>query len=182
MAQQLKNPSIVQRRQETQVQSLGLEDPLEKEVATHSRILAWEIPCIEEPGRLQSTGSQKSWTKLSTKNKSPSGRPSEVNQNLSSCLVFSFSQFPSILVMHSPAPFTLNFLLGRIHPTHFWGSALSDCKVWGMWPTAGLQAQSISGLFTCHNLSAYDFMWFCEPPRAFSKLFLLFFLFFSSLS
>ena len=40
--------------QETWVSSLGQEDPLEKEMATHSSILAWEIPWIEEPGRLQS--------------------------------------------------------------------------------------------------------------------------------
>ena len=40
--------------QETQVQSLGWEDPLEKEMATHSSILAWRIPWTEEPGRLQS--------------------------------------------------------------------------------------------------------------------------------
>ena len=39
--------------QETQVQSLGGEDPLEKEMATHSNILVWEIPRTEEPGRLQ---------------------------------------------------------------------------------------------------------------------------------
>ena len=45
--------------QETQVQSLGQEDPLEKEMATHSSILAWRIPWMEEPGRLQSTGSQR---------------------------------------------------------------------------------------------------------------------------
>ena len=44
--------------QETQVQSLGLEDPLEEEMATHSSILAWENPGIEEPGMLQSIGSQ----------------------------------------------------------------------------------------------------------------------------
>ena len=44
--------------QETQVQSLGQEDPLEKEMATHSSILAWEIPQIEEPGRLQCMGLQ----------------------------------------------------------------------------------------------------------------------------
>ena len=42
---------------ETQVQSLGQEDPLEKEMATHSRILAWKIPWMEEPGGLQSMGS-----------------------------------------------------------------------------------------------------------------------------
>ena len=40
--------------QETQVQSLGWEDPLEKEMTTHSRILAWKIPWTEEPGGLQS--------------------------------------------------------------------------------------------------------------------------------
>ena len=49
--------------QETRVQSLGREDPLEKEMATHSSILAWKIPQTEDPGRLQSMGSQ-SWTRL----------------------------------------------------------------------------------------------------------------------
>ena len=44
---------------ETWVQSLGREDPLEKEMATHSNILAWRIPWTEEPGGLQSTGSQR---------------------------------------------------------------------------------------------------------------------------
>ena len=45
--------------QETWVQSLGQEDPLEKEMATHSSILAWKIPWIEDPGRIQSMGSQR---------------------------------------------------------------------------------------------------------------------------
>ena len=44
------------RVQETWVQSLGQEDPLEKEMSTHSSILAWRIPWIEEAGRLQSMG------------------------------------------------------------------------------------------------------------------------------
>ena len=44
--------------QETQVQSLGWEDPLEKEMATHCSILAWKIPWTEEPKGLQSMGSQ----------------------------------------------------------------------------------------------------------------------------
>ena len=44
---------------ETWVQSLDWEDPLEREMATHSSILAWKIPWMEEPGRLQSTGSQR---------------------------------------------------------------------------------------------------------------------------
>ena len=45
--------------QETWVQSLGLEDPLEKEMATHSSTLAWKTPWTEEPGKLQSMGLQR---------------------------------------------------------------------------------------------------------------------------
>ena len=52
----VKNPPA---KQETQGQSLGWDDPLEKEVATHSSILAWKIPWTEESGGLQSTGLQK---------------------------------------------------------------------------------------------------------------------------
>ena len=56
MAQMAKRlPTI----RETRVQSLGRGDPLEKEMATHSSILVWKIPWIEEPGRLQSMGSQR---------------------------------------------------------------------------------------------------------------------------
>ena len=47
---------------ETQIWSLGWEDALEKELATHASMLAWEIPWTEEPGRLKSMGSQKSQT------------------------------------------------------------------------------------------------------------------------
>ena len=53
--------------QETQVQSLGGEDPLEKEMATHSSILAWEIPWTEEPGRLYVHGVAKKLDVTSTK-------------------------------------------------------------------------------------------------------------------
>ena len=49
-------------KQEMQVQSLGQEDTLNKAMATHSSVLAWEIPWTEEPGGLQSTGLQKGWT------------------------------------------------------------------------------------------------------------------------
>ena len=45
--------------QETRVQSLGQEDPVENEMATHSNVLAWRIPWTEEPGGLQSMGSQR---------------------------------------------------------------------------------------------------------------------------
>ena len=51
--------------QEVQVQSLGLEDPLEKEMAPHSTILAWEIPWTEDPSGLQSLWLQKSQSHLS---------------------------------------------------------------------------------------------------------------------
>ena len=56
MAQQVKNPPATQ---ETWVQSLSWEDPLEKEIATHSRILAWKTRWAEEFGGLQSKGSQR---------------------------------------------------------------------------------------------------------------------------
>ena len=63
VAQMVKKKSLP-AMQETRVQSLGWEDPLEKEMATHSSILVWKIPWTEEPGGLQSMGSQ-SWTQLS---------------------------------------------------------------------------------------------------------------------
>ena len=56
MAQRLKHMPAMQ---DTWVQTLSLEDPLEKEMATHSSILAWRIPWTEESGGLQSTGSQR---------------------------------------------------------------------------------------------------------------------------
>ena len=56
VAQMVKNLPVMQ---ETWVQSLGWEDPLEKIMATHSSILAWRIPWTEEPGRLQSMGLQR---------------------------------------------------------------------------------------------------------------------------
>ena len=57
IAQSVKNLPAMQ---ETWVRFLGQEDPLEKEMATHSSILAWRIPWTEHPGRLQSMGSQES--------------------------------------------------------------------------------------------------------------------------
>ena len=58
----IKNLSAMQ---DMWVLSLGWEDPLEEEMATHSSFLAWEIPWTEDPGLLQSMGSQKSLTQLS---------------------------------------------------------------------------------------------------------------------
>ena len=57
----VKNPPAMQ---DTRAQFLGQEYPLEKEMATHSNILAWRIPWTEKPGRLQSTGVTKSQTRL----------------------------------------------------------------------------------------------------------------------
>ena len=59
--------SVCTAMQETLVWSLGQEDPLEKEMATHSSILAWEIPGTEKPGRLPSMGSQELDKDLVTK-------------------------------------------------------------------------------------------------------------------
>ena len=64
VAQTIKNLPAMQ---ETWVQSLGWEDPLEKDMATHPSTVTWRIPWTEEPGELQSTGSQKSRTRLSSK-------------------------------------------------------------------------------------------------------------------
>ena len=55
VAQTVKNPPAMQ---ETWVRSLGWEDPLEEGMTTHSSILAWKVPWIEDPGRLKSMGSQ----------------------------------------------------------------------------------------------------------------------------
>ena len=64
MTQWVKNPPA---KQEMQVRFLGWEDPLEKEMATHYSNLAWEIPWTEEPGGLQSMGSQGVRHDLATK-------------------------------------------------------------------------------------------------------------------
>ena len=63
VAQMVKN---LPEKQEMQVWSLGWEDPLKKEMATHCSIPAWRIPWTEEPGGIQSTGSQRVWHKRAT--------------------------------------------------------------------------------------------------------------------
>ena len=55
----VKNPPAMQEPQDTQVRSLGQEDPLEEGIATYSSLLAWRISWTEEPGRLQSMGLQR---------------------------------------------------------------------------------------------------------------------------
>ena len=70
VAQLIKNPPAIQ---ETWVQSLSWEDPLEKGMAAHCSILAWRIPCTEQPGGLQSVGSQLDMTERLTLSPSLSG-------------------------------------------------------------------------------------------------------------
>ena len=55
----VKNPPASEETQETRIQSLGREDPLEEEMAAHSSILAWTVPWTEKPGGLQYTGLQR---------------------------------------------------------------------------------------------------------------------------
>ena len=73
--------------QETQVQSLGWEDPLEKEMATHSSILAWRIPWTEQPGGLQSKGSQRVRPIEATEHANESWASKEPSNT--TCLIYS---------------------------------------------------------------------------------------------
>ena len=70
MTQVVRNPPAGQETQETWVWSLGQEDPLEEEMATHSSILVWKIPWPEEPGGLQSVGLQRVGHEWATKHRS----------------------------------------------------------------------------------------------------------------
>ena len=83
--------------QETRVQSLGQEDPLEKEMATHFSTLAWKIPWTEEPGRLQSIGSQRvghDWATCQCQCSLP--KPPKCKQNKGYCLQASFFPNPEL--------------------------------------------------------------------------------------
>ena len=88
-------PNLAQRierlpaMQESQVRSLGWEDPLEKEMATHPSILAWRIPWTEEPGRLQSTGSQRVGHDWATSHKHTQSWSQEMNVSASGYLCLS---------------------------------------------------------------------------------------------
>ena len=102
-AQRLKHLPAMQ---ETWVRSLGWEDPLEKEMATHSSILVWRIPWTEEPGGLQSTGLQ-SRTQLSN---FTSLKNNIISLDRSLCIFSNSSCFPSSL----PLPKTLLIHFGVI--------------------------------------------------------------------
>ena len=84
----------MQEIQETWVRSLGQEHPLEEEMVTHSSILAWEILWIEEPGGLQSTGSQESdTTVLLSMHALSSGKGKSSAQNFLSFIMESLAEF-----------------------------------------------------------------------------------------
>ena len=87
----------MQETQETQVQSLSQEDPLEEEMATHSSILAWEIPWTEEPGRLQSMGSQGVGHNLVTKQHP---NYTNISNNIYSLHVFSYFPILQQVLIH----------------------------------------------------------------------------------
>ena len=130
MAQMVKNLRAMQELQETQIRSLGQEDPLEKEMATHSSILAWKIPWTEEPGQLRPWGCKESdkteWLTLSlleslvsyrTKFRRGkrgewlprgSSRNSSANNSVTSCsdhhLCLNFPSLPNIFPELHPKP------------------------------------------------------------------------------
>ena len=97
MAQRLKRLPAMR---ETWVRPLGWEDPLEKEMATHSSILAWRIPWTEEPGRLQSMGSQRVGYDFTFT--FPSLSVSCLCENLPSCFIGYLLGVPSFLESEGP--------------------------------------------------------------------------------
>ena len=108
--------------QETRVRSLGWEDPLEKEMTTHSSTLAWRIPWREEPGRLQSMGSQRvghNWaTSLFCKtHKTQTARPWN-NRSLSLSSFMSLNRILETLSIH--LSYRLLYLTSRSIPTFYY--------------------------------------------------------------
>ena len=95
-------------KQETWVRSLGREDPLEKGTATHSSILAWEVPWTEQPGGRQSTGSQR-WTRVSDRGRTAWSLYSVVQKHfvteVSSCPLHALiSTHPKCLLFNNASP------------------------------------------------------------------------------
>ena len=90
---------------ETWVQSLGREDPPEKEMATHASILAWGIPGTEEPGGLQSTRSQRVWHDWETSLHFYDKYPKAIVGSYSNCLSFFFFKRIAILFSRVAVPF-----------------------------------------------------------------------------
>ena len=114
--------------QETRVQSLGWEDPLEKEMAPHFSTLAWKIPWTEEPGRLQSTGSQRvghNWVMTHTKT-GKSLSLSILTPPLKQCTSETSTQCPKYFEV-----FLFSFGEGNGNPLQY--SCLENPMDWGAW-------------------------------------------------
>ena len=100
----VKDPPAVQKTQETWVQSLGREDPLEEKMTTHSSVLAWNTSWKEKPGGLQSMGSQRVWHNWVTELASTSSFPST-----------SYWRDCLFLILHSffsPLSILVSFVIG----------------------------------------------------------------------
>ena len=134
--------------QETQVRSLGQEDPLEKEIATHSSVLAWEIPWIEEPGRLQSMGWQRIGQDWETKQQ-------QIDRYV--CMLSSYQRLLEMEFLHQcaqtlwKAPATGTQIACRLP------AALHVCQ-WPLLPAA-LRALSVATA----TLASFDYHYCCYP-------------------
>ena len=108
MAQRVKNPHAMQETQETWVQSLGREDPVEEYMATHSSIIAREISLTEEAGRLQAMGSQRVKHNLATKHteceRSRTWQVEKGNCDASTPLGALELKWPTQLSFYTPSP------------------------------------------------------------------------------
>ena len=142
MAQMVLNQPAMQ---EAWVRSLGGEDPLEKEMATHSSILAWRIPWTEEPGRLQSTGSQRvghDWVSDTVK------LENHCSRSPSTCLLQVKMDFPGGPVVKTlPFPLPAGSLCFRTYSVH--GPAPSQCSVTVTYHKASVLPRSSSKESTC---------------------------------
>ena len=98
MAQWVKNLPAMQETQEMRVWTLGQEDPLEKEVAIHSSLFAWEIKWTEEPDGLQSKGLQKVGHNLATKHSLYINAIKDRKLNLTGCLDYFFLSIQNMYV------------------------------------------------------------------------------------
>ena len=105
--------------QEIQIWSLDWENPLEKETATHSSILAWKIPWAEEPGRLQSMGSRR--VRHDWNNYPKQSQDLGNSLNLMVCVSHLIPLPPSTLSSHHFESCVQNSLVSFFHKTVFWG-------------------------------------------------------------
>ena len=115
VAQRLKH---LPPMQEARVWSLGWEDPLEKEIVTHSSILAWRIPWTEEPGRLQSTGSQRVGHNWAT---SPHFKSSGETRCLNAW----------VWVISAPTLWAVCYLQWNVLSLHYW-NWITVLKTWSL--------------------------------------------------